>query len=76
MTDNSINTYNNPKNPLRYEVRTVQKDGHSLTLILPKSYCDKLGVQAGDLMKFRLHKVDYTGMDGILIEKIDLGSGE
>jgi hypothetical protein len=68
---NRINNPNNLRNPLKYEVRTVQKNANSLVLILPKLYTDILKIQQCDLIKMQLLKDEHK----ITLQKIDLEQG-
>lgn len=58
MADNRINKYNSFRNPIKYEVRKVQQNQRSVVLMFPN--CERLGVEPGDLIRFRLHKDEFT----------------
>jgi antitoxin component of MazEF toxin-antitoxin module len=53
---NRINNPNNRRNPLQFEVRTVQLNGTSLTMTIPSLYADILGIHAGDIIKIAVNK--------------------
>lgn len=52
------------------EVRKIQKnnDGTSLSIVIPNTFCERLGLRYGDLMMMRLD----AGNKIILSEKVDL----
>jgi hypothetical protein len=61
MADNRLIKYNSFRNPIKYEIRKVQQNQRSVVLMLPKIYCERLGVEPGDLIRFRLDKDEFTG---------------